>query len=137
MPAVFESFGVRFLYPDNWTVASADDSAGVMIEMPGGGVFAVEPQGAVAVEEASLLGEIERAIAAEYDELEREEVSLEDEQAVEFRFYYLDLLIVSRVVFVDGPNGRLLVQMQAESREFERNELVFAAILKQIRNLVR
>jgi hypothetical protein len=52
---------------------------------------------------------------------------------VDFRFYYLDLLITSRLVIVATDEATLVVQMQAESRDFDANEMVFAAILKQIR----
>jgi hypothetical protein len=82
----------------------------------------------------------------QYDEVERENLHLdgagEDEPAMDLRFYYLDLVIISRVVLLDAPQstrdqmpiaGRILAQMQAEIRDFEANELVFSALLKQIR----
>ena len=76
-------------------------------------------------------------IAEDYDEIEREEVSLSgalpNETTIDFRFYYLDLLIVSRLIILESEGRTLVLQLQAESRDFDENELVFAAILKQIR----
>ena len=45
MPQSFESFGLQFLYPDNWTqVERSDDEGkeGVTLELPSGGFFTVE-----------------------------------------------------------------------------------------------
>ena len=63
MPAQFDSFGVRFLYPDNWSVAERDDEDGefgVTLDVHGGGFVSVEltradevealPEGAVIVQ---------------------------------------------------------------------------------------
>jgi len=77
------------------------------------------------------------SLASDYGEFERESIHLEDalpdEKAVEFRFYYLDLLIVSQLVVLERDGTTLVIQMQAESRDFDDNRLVFAALLKQIR----
>ncbi len=142
MPAQFDSFGVRFLYPDNWTVADRaeeEGDQGATLDFPGGGFFSIERTKADEV--PGLIEQIVVAIAADYEDLEREDVALDvlpaDTPVTDLRFYYLDLLIVSRIVILrpDGdPAGEdvLMVQMQAESRDFDKNEPVFAAILKQI-----
>lgn len=139
MPATFESFGIRFLYPDNWKeVVRPEDEGGdgVTLELPTGGFFMVEKdrEGQLAEE---IIEEIGDSIAEEYDEIEHEEVELpgesQHERAVDFRFYYLDLVVVSRVVIMMAGGNTLVLQMQAESRDFDTNELVFTAILKQIR----
>ena len=139
MPATFESFGIRFLYPDNWKeVARPEEEGGdgVTLELPTGGFLAVEKdrEGQVAEE---IIEEIRDSIAEDYDEVEHEEVelpeALQHERAVDFRFYYLDLVVVSRLVVMMAGGTTLVLQMQAESRDFDANELVFTAILKQIR----
>lgn len=139
MPATFESFGIKFLYPDNWkTVAREEDegSDGVTFELPSGGFFTLECE-----REGQLAEEIVEAVAdsisEEYEEVEQEQVRLEgaadDERCVDFRFYYLDLLVISRLIIMPIDDTTLVIQMQAESRDFDENELVFSAILQQIR----
>lgn len=138
MPAEFNSFGLRFLYPDNWTVAEreADDGEqGMTLDMPGGGFFSVET--VVTSEPEVTIDEMVAAMANDYEDLEREAVTLEllpDTPATDLRFYYLDLLIVSRIVVLRRGEDRdaFVIQMQAESREFDKNSAVFEAILKQI-----
>ena len=140
MPLQFDSFGLQFLYPDNWTLADRDEQEGdqgATLDLPGGGFFAIEQVDTDSVEE--LVDGIVKAIAADYEDLEREDTSLEvlpsEALVTDLRFYYLDLLIVSRLVILTVPgqrDQRLIVQMQAESRDFDKNEAVFSAILKQI-----
>ena len=139
MPATFESFGIKFLYPDNWKeVERPEDEAGdgVTLELPTGGFFSLETDHEdQEIEE--IIEDVADSIAEDYEEIEREVVSLEasgsNERAIDFRFYYLDLLIVSRLVILTAGGRTLILQMQAESRDFDKNKLVFSAILKQIR----
>lgn len=140
MPLQFDSFGLRFLYPDNWTIAEREEEEGdqgVTLDLPGGGFLAIEQTDADSVEE--LIQGIVTTIAADYEDLERDDTSLDvlpsDAPVIDLRFYYLDLLIVSRIAILTVPgqtDKRLIVQMQAESRDFDKNEAVFSAILKQI-----
>jgi hypothetical protein len=139
MPATFDSFGLRFLYPDNWTVAERVEDAnvdGVTFELPSGGFFSIERERQGMLDE-EMIEEVSDTIESEYDEVEREEIVLEgssdDERVVDFRFYYLDLLIVSRLILITIGDVRYMVQFQAESRDFDANEMVLAAVLKQIR----
>jgi hypothetical protein len=137
MPSTFDDFGIHFLYPDNWIIQSRDSddvSDTVTLELPRGGFFAVtkyreSPPLDVVMEK------IVSAMKAEYPELEAEEigdVDDDDSEAVEMRFYYLDLLIVARVRVLVVSGVTLAVQIQAESREFDAGEPVFAAMLKSI-----
>ena len=142
MPATFESFGLKFLYPDNWVIsARAPDEAedGLTLELPGGGFFSIEVDDGD-LSDATLLQRVADAIKEEYEEIESEDVTLSNaisgERAVDFRFFYLDLLVVSRVVLLTADDRRLIIQFQAESRDFDENELVLDAILKQIRSQV-
>jgi hypothetical protein len=138
MPATFDSFGLRFLYPDNWSLLERSESEGdqgVTLELPSGGFFSIErnrdPQSIEQIVEA-----IASSFENEYDEVEREDLTVDSqeqiERAVEFHFYYLDLLIISRLLILNRDGIRYLVQMQAESRDFDSNELVFEAIIKQL-----
>jgi hypothetical protein len=139
MPASFESFGIKFLYPDNWTVTDREEHAdqdGVTLELPSGGFFTLEREheGQLAEE---LIEEVADSLQEDYGDVEREEIQLDNasagEKAVDFRFYYLDLLIISRLVIVHLDNATYVIQMQAESRDFDANERVFAALMNQIR----
>ena len=142
MPAQFDSFGLRFLYPDNWTVAERGEEEGdqgATLDLPSGGFFSIERTHADEVD--ALVDGVVRTIAADYEDLERDEVTLDvlpgGTAVTDLRFYYLDLLIVSRLVVLAAPATQpqrdvLVIQMQAESRDFDQNEAVFSAILKQI-----
>ena len=143
MPIQFDNFGVRFLYPDNWKLVPRDDEEGeqgATLEFPGGGFVSIEAVQSERVEE--LVERVVQAICADYEEVEREDLSLDVVPAgtpvTDLRFYYLDLLIVSRIVIlqmadhVSSGARALLLQFQAESRDFDKNEQVFAAVLKQI-----
>ena len=139
MPATFSSFGIQFLYPENWIVAEREKDAstvGVTLELPTGGFLSIERELQGMLDE-ELIEEVSDTIETEYEEVEREEISLEgagrDERTVDFRFYYLDLLIISRLVLITIGDFRYLIQFQAESRDFDANELVLAAILQQLR----
>lgn len=85
-----------------------------------------------------LIEAIEKLIVDEYGEVEREQWSsdrLESaDRIVEFSFYYLDLLIISRLIFIRIGDGNFAIQIQSESRSFEENELVFAAIMQQLQS---
>lgn len=140
MPATFSSFGLEFLYPENWVVVQRDSDEGqegVTLELPGGGFFAVDRIRDDRDSE-ELIGQLADSVAEEYQQSEREAVTLEgagaNETAMDIRFYFLDLLIVSRLILLKVGKDRLVIQAQAESRDFDRNQPVFAAILKQIRD---
>jgi len=149
MPKTFEGFGLRLLYPDNWEVeARAEDEGdqGVTFQIPGGGFLALETL-PITREDEIVIEEIDQTIRDAYEEVEREVVTLPgaepDERAVDLRFIYLDLVILSRIVLLDAPAstrdqmpiaGRILMQFQAEMKDFEANEMVAHAILKQIRD---
>ena len=139
MPATFESFGVKFLYPENWKVLDREtheQSEGMTMELPSGGFFSIERVDPASSAE-SLIDSVGDTLQAEYEELEREALPPGDsnpgEAATDFRFYYLDLVIVSRVIVLPTRAGTLLLQFQAESRDFDANERVIDAIVMQLR----
>ena len=107
------------------------------MELPGGGFFSIELEDE-GLSDQEVFDRVAEAIKEEYHEYEMEPVSLpgadEDEVSVDIRFYYLDLLIVSRVVLLRSESGTLIVQAQAESRDFDANEQVFAAVFQQLRS---
>ena len=136
MPATFDSFGLRFLYPENWSIADRAESegiAGVTFDLPTGGFFSIEQVRDGQLEQ-ELIEEVAESIEEEYGEVEREEIpSVDGTRTVDFQFYFLDLLVISRLMIVSIGPTTYYIQMQAESRDFEENAMVFAAILQQIR----
>lgn len=142
MPAEFHSFGIRFLYPDNWTLVDREDDEGdrgATMDLPGGGFVSLELTEAAKAEQ--VIERVIDAITNDYETVERDDLTLDvlpvDTPVTDLRFYYLDLLIVSRLVALPVDRGSvnpsvLVIQLQAESRDFDKNEPVFAAILKQI-----
>jgi hypothetical protein len=142
MPATFDSFGIKFLYPDNWKeIERPEDEGGdgVTLELPTGGFFSLEKEREGQLVE-EIIEEVADSIAGDYEEIEREEVPMNgatrNERAIDFRFYYLDLVIVSRLIILIAGGRTLILQMQAESRDFDENELVLSAIMKQIRESI-
>jgi hypothetical protein len=151
MPGSFSGFGIRFLYPENWSISeqtegSAEAAAGVSLETPEGAFLMVHRYPGITNPQQV----IDRAVAAmreEYDPLELEEygalasdpaaAGLENpmlEAGVDLSFYVLDLLITARMLAIVDAGDVVLVQMQAESRDFDRLEAVFAAVLKTLRD---
>ncbi len=138
MPATFEDFGFRFLYPDNWVLQSRESDPqcdGVTLDLPGGGFFSVTRYYNVTQTPEALLSEIAEAMRKEYYDIETDAIQISDEDDffIESRFYYLDLLIISRVTALEAGDDLIVVQPQAESREFDSNEPVFAAVIKSLR----
>lgn len=138
MPATFEDFGFRFLYPDNWALQSRDSDArcdGVTLDLPGGGFFSVTRYYNATQTPEELLNQIADAMRADYYDMETDAIQISDEDDffIESRFYYLDLLVISRLTAVEAGSDLIVVQSQAESREFDKNEAVFAAVIASLR----
>jgi hypothetical protein len=151
MPSTFDSLGLSFLYPDNWVIAerlAEEGIDGATFELPSGGFFSLEridrlgPDRVATAEdgvrEETLIASIEKLIVADYGQVEREEWPAEKlgqaDRIIDLNFYYLDLLIISRLIFIGLADGKFVIQIQAESRSFEENELVFSAIMKQLQD---
>lgn len=141
MPRSFDGFGVRFLYPDNWriveqTEAGEDSTAGVMLETPEKAFFSVNRYTG-GVSPQKVLDEAIAAMRGEYDEIEvnpfEDEARGPRDVGAELSFYYLDLLVATRVLAIADGDEVLLVQIQGESRDFDRLEPVFQAMLKSLR----
>ncbi len=138
MPAIFEEFGIRFLYPDNWAIGSRESDLNVeaiTLELPGGGFYSVARHFQHDAPE-QLLEKIVTTMRLEYPEMESDAIAVseDDDFFIETRFYYLDLLVTSRLTAIEVADDLVIVQQQAESREFDRNEPVFAAILRSLKD---
>jgi hypothetical protein len=132
MPAFFDHLGVRFQYPESWTLEAAEDAEGndVTVFSPGGAFWSltIHENG-----DPELLAE--RAVAAmreEYDELDCETVtdSIAGQEltAYDLNFYCLDLTNTAQIrAYRRGERSFLLI-WQAEDREFDLFAPIFRAI---------
>ena len=134
MPAVFENFGVHFLYPENWSITDEEDDGWpctVTVQSAETGFWSLHvypPQHDV----QEVVQELIAVIQGEFGEVEvlpATETFGETETAgVDLAFFYLDLLVEAKIRYVHTPSGTLVWLYQAESREFEKIEPVFQAI---------
>ena len=78
------------------------------------------------------------AMTAEYEEVEQLEFEpqlsyrgqvLQDCRGIDLQFYYLDLLVTSRVIAFTVERKTYLIQIQAEDRDFTTLEQVFQAMI--------
>jgi hypothetical protein len=134
MQANFEQFGIRFQYPDNWTLEADDLLKGqgaVSVYSPGGGFWSLtvhDPSD----EPDELVDAVVDTMRNLYEELDAEEsVETIDGRQVpccEMNFYYLDLTNTATVRVISSARANYLVLCQAEDREFAELENVFAAM---------
>ncbi len=138
MAAVFDKFGMRFQYPENWTLETDNTDPGrqtVSVYSPGGAFWTVmlHPQDADPLELArTALG----AMQNEYDELDSEAAQQEIAGLAlvgfDLNFYCLDLTNTAWIRAGLLENVVLLVICQAEDREFEELAPVFQAMMASL-----
>jgi hypothetical protein len=134
MPAVFEKLGMRFLYPDNWTLdeseAGAEDRT-ISVYSPEGAFWSIvlHPPSVEPVELAAIAL---KALQQEYAESEAEPadetIAGQRLTGYDLSFYYVDL---SNTAVIRGFRNEVatgLILCQAEDRDFRRLELIFSAI---------
>ena len=134
MPAVYEEFGVRFLFPENWTITDQDIEGWprtVSVQSPSGAFWSLHLYPADK-QPRELVDEVQRTMGDEYDDLETEPADEEccGLQAVgcNMHFYCLDWLVSASARAMQVPRATFLLVYQAESREFEEIKPVFQAI---------
>ena len=134
MPGVYEKFGVKFLYPENWSLAdeqTEDWPKAVTVQSPSGGFWTLHIyEGGVNIRD--LASEAVDALRIDYADLEAEEV-LQPTDGTDYgfdiNFYYLDLIVTAQVRAVLLPGKALLWLAQAESRDYEECEPIFRAMV--------
>jgi hypothetical protein len=134
MPAVFNSLGISFQYPDNWTLDDSDALLGrksVTVYSPGGAFWSVTINSGSA-DPAKLAAAVVDAMKQEYEGLEAQEA--EETMAgrnlagYDLAFYCLDLTNTAHVRTVRAGHCTYTVFCQAEDRDFDRVRRVFEAI---------
>jgi hypothetical protein len=134
MPALYDKLGIKFQYPDNWTLdegEALDGELSVSVYSPGGAFWSVmvhplsqAPQGLV---DTAL-----QTMRQVYDELDAEAVeeTIGDVELVgcDINFYCLDLTNTAVVRSGCTPRATLLIFWQADDRELSSVEHVFRAM---------
>jgi hypothetical protein len=139
MPAIYDSLGVKFMYPENWTLDDgADDESlpdarhnSVTIYSPGGAFWslAIYPPADSATD---LAAEVMRALRTEYDNLDvatiTEAVEGQDLIGYDMNFIYLDMTNTAVVRALHAPRATYVVYYQSEDRDLVATKAVFEAI---------
>jgi len=134
MSSQYQNFGVEFLYPENWEIVDEQLDElphRVSVQSPGGGYWELQVYPSrIALDQ--LNDEVLRAMRQEYADLESELVTDDmcgtPAAGYDLSFFYLDLLVTSKIRSFDVGDRTYLLICQAESREFDRQQLVFEAI---------
>ena len=138
MIAHYEKSGIRFAYPENWSIVDEqlDEWPQVVsVQSPKGGYWDLKvfPAG---IDPNRISDEALDAMRQEYADLESEPITEEifGVTAVGYNldFFCMDLLVTSRIRSFDVGTRTLLLICQAESREFDRQRLVYDAITKSL-----
>lgn len=140
MPTRFNSMGISFQYPDNWTLDDDDAILGrhaVTVYSPGGAFWSVAIHSASAEPDKLVVAAVE-AMKQEYEGLEaemaRETVAGQELLGYNLAFYCLDLTNTARIRSIRTAQSTYMVFCQAEDREFKQVESVFRAMTTSLLN---
>jgi hypothetical protein len=137
MPAVFEQDGIRFLYPENWTLerTELEDGWSVSVQSPDTAFFSLTYE----IGETDMASPAESALNAlqeEYPVCEFDSAveTLAGQPAVGYdvRFYSLDLTNTAWIRSFACDEGCVLVLCEVNDLELERNGPVLKAICKSL-----
>ena len=134
MPAVYDKLGIRFLYPDNWTLDEDDALKGneaVTVYSPGGAFWSITLH-PLATDPGELAVAALQTLKTEYEDSESEpasqEVAGQTLKGFDVNFFYLDLTNTALIRGFRLHDATCLVLCQAEDREFAQLGPVFDAI---------
>jgi len=139
MPAIFDSLGVRFLYPENWTLDDGSDDESLP-DARHNTVTVYSPEGAFwtlsiyppSESTTDLVAEVLRALRSEYDNMDAitvtEVVENQDLIGYDLNFIYLDLTSTAVVRAFNNSRATYVIFFQGEDRELEQIRAVFEAI---------
>jgi hypothetical protein len=135
MPAQFNSLGISFQYPDNWTLDDSDARLGqrsVTVYGPGGAFWSVAIHTGSGADPAKMSIAVVEAMRQEYDSLEaeaiEETISGRDLIGFDLAFYCLDLTSSAWIRSLRVAKTTYTIFCQAEDREFEKFRMVFLAM---------
>ncbi len=138
MPAIFEDGGVRFLYPDNWTLERSDHDAGWAVTVQGPDTaFLTLAFREDASDPASVADAAVAALRDDYPALETDPAveTIAGTPAVghDVRFLSLDLPVTVKVRGLPLEAGCLLVMAQWADIDDSAGGPVLAAMLASLR----
>ena len=134
MPAVYEKMGIRFLYPDNWTLDEDEALHGnnsVTVQSPGGAFWSVALHPST-TDPAELAAVALAALKEEYTDSEAQPITEEfgDQtlKGYDMNFFYLDLTSTATIRCFRKADATCLILTQAEDHDFATLAPVFRAI---------
>jgi hypothetical protein len=134
MPGEYNKMGIKFQYPESWTLDEDDAVAGrgsVTVYSPGGAFWSVSVHPHTA-DPHKLAKAAIKAMEEEYKEVEPEETqeTIADREMIgyDLNFYYLDLISSAMVRCLRTNRATYAVFCQAEDREFDELRQVFLAM---------
>jgi hypothetical protein len=134
MSAVYDKLGVRFEYPENWTIEEASNAHGhgsVTVVSPGGAFWSLSIH-PLSTRISRLTRAVLNVLRHEYHDLDAEEVQeTVCEQRLEgydVNFFCLDLTSTALVRGFRTEHATHVLLCQAEDREFGQVQRVFQAM---------
>jgi hypothetical protein len=134
MPAIYDKLGIRFQYPENWTLDEKDVLEGentVSVYSPEGAFWSIVFHSS-GVSPEDLAAQALKVMKKEYEQLDAESVqeTVEGQKLVgyDLNFYCLDLTNTALIRAFGTPSTAYLILCQADDREFVEVEAVFRAI---------
>ena len=134
MPVIFNHQGIKFLYPDNWNLASQSlDTIPIVVELqsPSSAFWTLHVYPADS-DAGEIVDEFRDAMVEEFEGLEAWPIEeMEGDEPVlgyDMSFYCLDFLIAAKVRCWRLGNSLILTHAQAEDREFEETAAMFHAM---------
>jgi hypothetical protein len=133
MPAQFENGGIRFQYPENWSLEREDNDDGwsVTVQSPQTAFMMLQVNGEMPTTEEMLAAALE-ALKSDYPDLEAEEqvdtLAGQPASGHDIRFTSLDLTNTCWTRSFYSSGGTVLVLCQCNDYEPDVNEKVLRAI---------
>ncbi len=147
MTRVHQIRGIECTYPENWQLSEDrenDRLVSFTLQSPNTAFMSVYIS-RESGQTRELIEEMTDMLNAEYEEVESSSLDAmslnldapslnlgpfaNDLIGVDLNFYYLDLLVTTRLVAFSASDRTVLVQCQAEDREYESLKMVFQAML--------
>lgn len=143
MVATYDRHGIRFAYPENWTLSEdyqGADSHCVTLQSPHSGFWML--QALETTKSADLLAaEALRSVKQEYGDVEvvRVEEQIDGLQSVgyDMTFYCLDFIVSAKIRSFLRAQRKYVLLWQAEDAEFEHLQAIFSAITASLLNPTR
>jgi hypothetical protein len=137
MTVAFHERGVRFQYPENWSLERSDDETGwtVSVQSPRTAFFLISVNEDMPTTEEVAQTALE-ALRSEYPELEADDCvdTVAGQPAVghDIQFFSLDLTNTCSTRSFYSQSGTVLVMWQANDLELEAYEMVLRAMCASI-----